>query len=92
MGIMKTETVEMRGGPTVPLAALALLLELESQAFRMSLKAGKLSIQPASKLTAKLTDDIKAYKMPLMKLVAYVEGECERQQTAGTPQQSSLGG
>ena len=67
----RDDYVDLKNGPTVPLAVVVLAVDLEARGFRFILKAGSVTVTPA----AKLTDDDKAqitrWRQHLAGVVAY---------------------
>jgi hypothetical protein len=71
-----TDTVVLRGGLSVPLAALQLLWDLELRGFCLSDEEGSLVVSPRSRLTAADDAAIRRRRDELLALVQY----CDRVQ------------
>lgn len=70
-----TEHVTLKGGLTVPLAALKVAWELEDRGFILKADAdGSLSVGPAHLLTDRDRADIRRWKRHLAALVEYSDG------------------
>jgi hypothetical protein len=65
--------VTLRGGVTVPVFALDLLLDLERRGFDLQVDADKVVIYPGSKLTATDRQAIAANRDHLQVLIKYCE-------------------
>lgn len=70
------EVVTLRGGVTVPLAALQLLWGLEARAFEITALAdGCLHVRPKARLTTEDRDAIRRHRTDLVTLVRYCDGD-----------------
>ncbi len=68
-----TETVVLRGGLSVSLAALQVLWELESRGFEISDEHDMLVVGPKSLITTEDDQSIRAHRDELLMLVKYGE-------------------
>jgi len=68
-----SDVVTLRGGLTVPIAALRLAWQLEERGFRLAIAGGDtLRVTPGSKLTAEDLAALRVHKAALLEIVAYV--------------------
>lgn len=66
-----SDLVMLRGGLTVPVAPVRLLLELEGRGFTLRQDGAALVVQPAEQLTAEDCTRIRRWKPHLLVLLAY---------------------
>jgi hypothetical protein len=67
------DLVTLRGGLTVPVAALRTLWSLEARAFSLEVRDARLSICPATALTPADIADIRRHRDALVALVIYCD-------------------
>jgi hypothetical protein len=68
-----TESVVLRGGLAVPLAAVQLLWGLEERGFRLAIEGEALVVAPRSQLTRDDDQAIRAHRDELIELIKYCE-------------------
>jgi hypothetical protein len=68
-----SDVVVLRGGLSVPLAAVELLLDLETRGFTIGAESGRLLVRPASRLTASDERSIRRHRDALLALVRHCE-------------------
>jgi hypothetical protein len=69
-----SEVIALRAGPTVALAALRVLWQLEARGFSFEVREDRLYVTPRDQLTPIDEADIRTYRDELCALVRHCEG------------------